>query len=51
MGIKEYCARAKIAMPNVVNFLRGKRKLKPESLDQFLKPFGLKTKLGVEKAS
>ena len=51
MGVKEFCERAGVAMPNVMNFIRGKRKLKPESLDVFLKPFGLRTKIVVEKAS
>ncbi len=51
MGVSEYSDRAKIAMPNVMNFLRGKRKLKLGSLDVFLKPFGLRTKVVVEKAS
>jgi len=51
MGVKEFSDRAKIAMPNVMNFLRGKRRLKPESLDQLLKPFGLRTRIVVERAS
>ena len=51
MGVKEFCVKAKIAMPNVMSFLAEKRKLKQNSLDRFLKPFRLKTRIVVEKAS
>lgn len=51
MGIKEYSSISGVAAPNVVKFLRGKRRLKPETLDQYLKPFRLKSKIIVEKAS
>jgi hypothetical protein len=51
MGVKEFSVRARVAMPNVMNFLRGQRKLKPESLDVFLKPFRLRTRLVLERAS
>lgn len=51
MGIKEFAAKAKVPRSNVSEFLKGKRKLKPETLDLYLKPFGLKTKLVLEKAS
>jgi len=51
MGVKEFCVKARLDMPNVMKFLKGTRKLKPETLDVFLKPFGLRTKLIVEKAS
>jgi hypothetical protein len=51
MGIKEYSKISKIPAPHVVSFIKGRRKLKPETLDAFLKPFGLKTKVVAEKAS
>ena len=51
MGIKEYCDLAKVALPNIVNFIKGKRRPKPETLDFLLKPFGLKTKIILEKVS
>ena len=51
MGIKEFCELAQIPMPNVMEFLSGKRKLKPETLDRYLHPFGLRTRVIVEKAS
>lgn len=51
MGISEFCAMTKLPMPNVLEFLKGKRKLKPETLDKYLKPFGLRTRLVLEKAS
>ena len=50
MGVKEFCDRAKVALPNVVNFIKGKRKPKPETLDVLLRPFGLKTKIVLEQA-
>lgn len=51
MGVKEFCTKTHTRMQNVNDFLKKKRKLKPESLDALLKPFGLKLKLMVEKAS
>lgn len=51
MGIKEFCEMTGIAMPNVSEFLSKKRKPKPETLERYLKPFGLKIKLVIEKAS
>lgn len=51
MGIKEFCKKAKTTYPNVVAFVTGRRKVKPETLDQYLKPFGLKTKITAEKVS
>ena len=51
MGVKEFCVQTHSRMQNVNDFLKKRRKLKPESLDSFLKPFGLKLKLVVEKAS
>lgn len=51
MGIKEFVKLAKIPQPNVSEFLKGKRKLKPETINDYLKPFKLKAKLVLEKAS
>ena len=51
MGVAEFCERALLRKNNVNDFLKGRRKLKPDSLDDFLKPFGLRTKITVEKAS
>lgn len=51
MGVKEFCERSKISMPSVVQFLKGKRKPKPETLDLYLKPLGLKAKLAAIKLS
>ena len=51
MGVKEFSVKSEIAMPNVMSFLAEKRKLKQDSLDRFLRPFRLKTRIVVEKAS
>ena len=51
MGIKEFSKLAKIPTSRVHEFLKSKRKLKPESLDVLLKPFKLRTKIIFEKAS
>ena len=51
MGVKEFCKMTKIPMPNVSEFISGKRKLKPETIEKYLKPFDLKIRLIVEKAS
>jgi hypothetical protein len=51
MGIKEFAELADIPNSNVVEFLKGKRKLKPETLDSYLSPFHLRTRLILEKAS
>jgi DNA-binding phage protein len=51
MGVVEFCSRAKMSKQNVNSFLKSKRNVKPETLDALLKPFGLKTKIGVERAS
>lgn len=51
MGIKEFCEMTEIPMPNVMEFLKGKRKPKPETLEKYLKPFGLKVRIVAEKAS
>jgi hypothetical protein len=51
MGVKEFCLKTKTRMQNVNEFLKKRRKPKPESLEVFLKPFGLKLRLAVERAS
>ena len=51
MGIKEFSNLSDIPVPRVVEFTQGRRKLKPETLDDFLKPFGLKTKIIFEKVA
>ena len=51
MGVKEFCDRSGLRKQNVNDFIQGRRKLKPETLDAFLKPFRLKTRVVVEKAS
>ena len=51
MGIKEFCERAQLRKQNVNDFLNGSRTLKKETIDSFLKPFGLRTRIVVEKAS
>lgn len=45
MGIQEFSKLVKVPRPNVSEFLAKKRKLKPETLDVYLKPFGLRTEL------
>lgn len=49
MGIKEFCEITKVQMPNIIDFLNGRRNPKPETLNVYLKPFGLKIKLTVER--
>ena len=51
MGINEFCKMTGAPQPNVSDFLNGRRNLKPETLNLYLKPFGLKVKLTLESAS
>lgn len=51
MGIKEFSALTHVAPSNLVAFLKGRRKLKSETLDQLVKPFRLRTRIVFEKAS
>ena len=51
IGIKEFSELADIPGPNITEFVKGKRKLKPETLDSYLSPFHLRTRLVLEKAS
>lgn len=51
VGIKRFSELCGVKGPNIHRFLKKKVTLKPESLDQLLKPFRLKTKIIVERAS
>lgn len=51
MGLKEFAKLAGIPQSNVSDYVRGKRKLKFETLNTYLKPFKLRAKLVLEKAS
>ncbi|PIR21677.1 MAG: hypothetical protein COV44_11930 [Deltaproteobacteria bacterium CG11_big_fil_rev_8_21_14_0_20_45_16] len=51
MGVKEFAKLAKVSSPRVVEFTKGKRHLKPDTLDIFLKPFKLRTRIIFETAS
>lgn len=51
MGVSEFCKRARLSHSFVDAFLKSKRKPKPETLNDFLKPFGLRAKVVFEKAS
>lgn len=48
MGAKEFCKLTKLPKPRVAEFVNGK-KLKPDTLDQFLKPFRLRTRIIFEE--
>lgn len=51
MGVKEFSKLTKVAPSNLVAFVKRRRNLKAETLDQLLKPFGLRTRIIFEKAS
>jgi len=51
IGIIEFSKMSGIPSPNIVEFLNGKRHPKPDTLDIYLRPFRLKTKIIVEVAS
>ena len=51
MGVAEYCKQANMSLQHVNAFLKSKRNPKPETLDALLSPFGLRTRIVVEKAS
>ncbi|MBI3534456.1 MAG: hypothetical protein HY072_03075 [Deltaproteobacteria bacterium] len=51
MGVKEFCKYSSMRKQNVNDFVKGRRKLKLETLDEFLKPFHLKTTLILEEAA
>ncbi len=51
MGLKEFAQISGIPSPNLVSFLKGRRNVKVETIDQMLKPFKLKTRIIIEEAS
>lgn len=51
MGVKEFSEITQMASANISAFLKGKRKVKRDTLDQMLDPFHLRTKIVLEKAS
>jgi len=51
MGVKEFCDLSGMSKQNVNDFIQGRRNLKRETMDAFLKPFHLRTRIVVEKAS
>lgn len=50
MGIKEFASITHHSPSNIVDFIKGKRHPKNETLDSYLHPFGLKTVLHIEAA-
>lgn len=51
MGIKEFAELVGEPPARIHEFLKKKRSLKPNTLDVFLKPFGLRTRIAFERAS
>lgn len=51
LGTKEFAELSGIPSSNTTDFLTGKRKPKPETLDQYLKPFNLKIKITLDEAA
>jgi predicted transcriptional regulator len=51
MGVKEFSEISGVPSSNIVAFVKGRRSLKPETLDQLLKPFKLRTRIVLEDAS
>lgn len=47
MGIKEFSELSGIQIQNISQFIKGKRKLKVETLDKYLSVFNLKSKIVV----
>jgi len=50
MGIKEFAELVNKPSSNIDNFIKGKRNPKKETLDDYLKPFGLHTVFAVVAA-
>lgn len=50
MGVKEFSELSGIPSPNVVEFVKGRRRPKRTTLDNYLKPFGVKTDLTIKAA-
>lgn len=51
MGIKEFSEISGIPSSNIVDFLKDRRRPKPETLDLYLQPFRLKIKIELEKVA
>ena len=51
MGIKEFSQLAGLPSPNIVAFVKGRRRPKRETIDLLLKPFRLRTRIVLERAS
>ncbi|MGE4105639.1 MAG: helix-turn-helix domain-containing protein [Bacteriovoracia bacterium] len=51
MGVKEFAKLAKVHAPHVTAFLRGKRTPKPETLNTYLAPFGLRIRYELEEVA
>ena len=49
MGVKPFAELVGVSPTTINEFLSGKRNPKPETLDLYLEPFALKTKIVVEK--
>ena len=47
MGIKEFSELSGVRLQNVSDFVKGRKNLKQETLDKYLAPFGLKSKIVV----
>ena len=50
IGVKEFSELTGVSSSNLVAFVKKRRSLKPETLDQLLKPFKLRTKIVLEEA-
>ena len=51
MGVKEFSEASGIPSPNIVDFLKDRRRPKPETLDLYLHPFHLRIKIELEKVA
>lgn len=51
VGVKEFAEFVGVDQPNVTGFLRGTRKPKRETLNTYLKPFGLKVKFCLDEVA
>ena len=50
MGVAEFCKISGNSKSDVDKFIRGERNLKPDTLDEYLTPFGLKVKIVLDVA-
>src|SRR5690606_20526405 len=51
MGLKEFSVKSEIPIQNISQFIAGERKLKPVTLDKYLRVFDLKSKITVTSVS